>query len=216
MASPQQPSPPSNPFDGFDNYKAVAQQPLSQLQMQPPGPQPHPPNQWTQQPTQTATATVQQQQQQQQHQASSSFNPFETLNHPPVAGNNTAPLSVPQVSLMQPPSSSPDMMTAIAMQRQQLVPMAPNTSAASPWALHPTAGQQHLMPMAPNANVQYPWGLQPGMVQQQLVPMPSSAIVQSPWAVQGVSFYFCIFTKKGRFVCLSKCRREMQYMDETD
>ncbi len=90
---------------------------------------------------------------------------------------------------MQPPSSSPDMMAAIAMQRQQLVPMAPNTSVPSPWALHPTAGQQQLIPMAPNSNEQYPWGLQTGIVQQQLVPVPSSAIVQTPWAVQGVSFF---------------------------
>ena len=192
MASPQQPSPPSNPFDGFDNYKAVAQQPLSQLQMQQLGPQPIPPNQWTQQLTQTTTTTVQQQQQQQQQQtASSSFNPFETLNQPSVAGNNATPLPVPQGNLMQPPSSSPDMMAVIAMQRQQLMPVAPNTSIASPWALYPTAGQQQLMPMESNSNVQYPWGLQPGIVQQQLVPMPSSAIVQSPWAVQGVSFLFC-------------------------
>jgi hypothetical protein len=126
--------------------------------------------------------------QHQQQQSTANYNPFANLNQP-VAGNVAVPLSVPHGGLMQPPA--PDMMAAMAMQRQQqqLVPMAPNVNVPSPWALHPAVGQQQqqFMPMAPNSNVQSPWVIQPA-VGQQLVPMPANATVQSPWAVQGVSF----------------------------
>jgi hypothetical protein len=141
----------------------------------------------------------------QQQQAASNYNPFVTQNQPSVGGNNADPFLIPHGGLMQPPSSTPDMMAAMAMQRQQIVsmPMAPNASVPSPWALHPTVGQQQqqLNPMAPNPNLQSPWGLQPivgqqQQQQQQLVPMPSNAIVQSPWAVQGVSYYLFSFMSR--------------------
>lgn len=198
MSSSQQP-PPSNPFDGFDNYQSVVQQPISQPQLQNLGSLPVPPNQWVQQPTRPVSLQPPDQQQQKQQQALPNYNPFETINPPSVSSQ----LLVSPGGVMQPPSSSPDMITAMAMQQQQLVPMAPNTSVPSPWAVHPTVGQQQIIPTAPNSNVQSPWGLQPVVgQQQQLVPMPSNAIVQSPWAVQVVSIY----VKCYRFMKLFFCR----------
>lgn len=148
MASPQ-PVPPTNPFDGFDNYSTVAQQPLQQQQQQQ---QPIPPNQRAQQPPQPVAH-------QQIAATATTANPFGFSSSPPLppaTQNNPNPFStlpgggsvqhdahkpaVPMAhhnqhtALNYPPRQHPPPQQ---QQQQQLVPLAPNTIVQSPWAVNP-------------------------------------------------------------------------------
>ena len=142
MASPQQPTPPSNPFEQFDNYSTVAQQqpPPAPPQHQPMG---SPNQQWA---AQGQPGLVHQQQppappQQQQQPGSPTMmasvaNPFAAPPPPPVAANNNTanPFAVPP--------QQPVGVTSYPQQphQQQLVPLPPNAVVQSPWALQPVGG----------------------------------------------------------------------------
>lgn len=154
MASPQQPAPPANPFDGFDNYSAVAQQPVQQTSS--PTHQPAaPPNQWGQQQQpmmqQPVPPTM-------QPMANPPANPYAAA--PPANNVNVNPFAVP------PPAVAP-----MAQQQQQpgfgypqQQPQPQLTLTQQPYQQQPMAqpNQQQLVTMPPNAIVQSPWALQGG------------------------------------------------------
>ncbi|KAL7532358.1 hypothetical protein ACHAWF_004107 [Thalassiosira exigua] len=136
---------PSNPFDGLDNYSAVANHPP-----QPNGPQQPPvsPNQWAQQPAQQQA--VQQRMAPPGSPAAAvggAANPFAPSSGNPFGlssgAGGLAPPSAPAVASVtqQPTLAYPQQPQ---QQQQQLVPLAPNAVVQSPWALQPAAGIAHM------------------------------------------------------------------------
>jgi len=187
-----QPAPPSNPFDGFDTFGTVAQQPPPQQQQQqhqqqyPPQPhqQPVPPNQWGQQPTQQPVA--------QEHPVTAA-NPFGS-----VVNGNANPLVAAfhhgQGGFAQQPAQQQPVARMAAQPQQQQLQQQQQLGLGyaqqpqqPPPQVPPQQQQQHqhqLVALAPNAIVQSPWALQP--MQQPAV--GAGAIVPAASPAGGQSY----------------------------